>query len=923
MRIPASIYILITLLVALLSSSCSVKKNSSASRAYHNLTTRYNVFFNANEEFKKGVKSMETSFVDDYTEILPSHPVYSLGGEGKSPVGGFDVTIEKCQKAIQQHSIRRAPQRGKYSSRTARERDKIEEFNPFLHRAWMLMGQAQFYKCDFLGAVSTFSYVMKHFRNLPQTTIEARLWTARSYLAMGWDYDAESTLSHLNGVKIPENVNYLHNLVQAEYALVKGDMRVAVDLYEKVQLEEKSKVQKYRTSFLRAQLYTELGDLYKAQNAYSKVIKSSPPYLVSFNARLQHSVVDNSENTSKKIKRLNRMSRNPKNKDMQDQLFLAMGNIELASGDTISAIRSFAKGVELSTSGGVNKALVALKLADLQYNRREYAKSHPYYMEAVSLLPRTHSEFKRVGDRAEVLNELIVPYNSVHLQDSLQYLASLSADERVAIIERIIEDVKKRELEEAEKLQKEEYESKKEELDDGFGSSSSSSTVTPPIVSNDKSWYFYNSQLITSGKAEFQKRWGNRKLEDDWRRRNKSNFIFETSEEPQDMEDSSMDSLAQSEDGVEKSAISTSSDPKDINFYLQDIPLSPEAMAESDTVLMNSLYQLGGIYKNRIEDYPLAKETFARIESRWPRNVHSIDIWYEMFLMFQRDGDRIKSDYYKGLILSEYPDSKIAKAISDPNFVQNFIASQGEVNELYKETFEAYSDGNMELVLSNSEKALEKYALSKLTPNFRFLSAMASLSMGRKDDFKNTLRVLVEENPEAELTQIAGAMLKGLSEGREVNSSGSLRAASIWDRALFIDGVQTEIEPDSLFFTIDPLAQHRVVLMFNELEVNRNLLLYEVARFNFRNFVVRDYDIEHQSVDSELGLLYVSPFATIDEALRYERLFFSDGGLDKTIPFGVKVLVISDENFQTLMRGKSISEYEQFYNENFVVEPNK
>ncbi|MGL4993380.1 MAG: tetratricopeptide repeat protein [Bacteroidales bacterium] len=913
---------ILLMVVVLLFSSCSVKKNSSASRAYHNLTTRYNVFFNANEEFKKGLKSMESSFVDDYTEFLPAHPVYSLAGEGKSPVGGFDVTIEKCQKAIQLHSIRRAPQRGKYSSRTARERDKIEEFNPFLHRAWMLMGQAQFYKCDFLGAVSTFGYVIKHFRNLPQTIIESRLWTVRAYLAMGWDFDAQSALSHLNGVKIPESLNYLNNLVNAEYALAKGDRKGAVDLLEKIQIEEKSKTQRYRIAFLRAQIYSELGDNYKAQKAYDKVVKSSPPYLVSFNAKLQHSVVNGSVAVDKKIRRLNKMSRNPKNKDMLDRLYLAIGNIHLSSGDTIAAVKSFAKGVELSTSGGVNKALVALRLADIQYERREYAKSQPYYMEAHSQLPRTHSEFNRVEQRAEVLSELIVPFNSVQLQDSLQYLASLTPDERVTIIERIIDEVKKKEREEAEMQQKEEYESKKEEFDDGFGSPSSSTTVTPPVVSGDKSWYFYNSQLIASGKSEFQKRWGNRKLEDDWRRRNKSNFIFETTEESLDDQEYANESIDIDEDISQQSQLVQSSDPKDVNFYLQDIPLTSEAMAESDTILMNSLYQLGGIYKNRIEDYPLARETFERIEKRWPMNVHSLGIWYEMFLMSQREGDGSRADLYKGLILSNYPTSKLARAISDPNFVQNFIASQEEVNVLYSETFEAYSKGSMDIVIANSQRALEEFSLSKLTPNFRFLSAMASLSLGRKEEFKNTLRALVDENPEAELTQIAGAMLKGLSEGRELNSSGSLRAANIWNRALFIDGGQIELESDSLYFTVDPLAKHRVVLLFNETEVNKNLLLYEVARFNFRNFVVRDYDIDHLTIDSELGLLYVSPFSTIDEAIRYEKLFLVDGGLDKTIPFGIKVLVISDDNYQTLMRGKSINEYEQFFRENFAIEPN-
>lgn len=914
---------LVALLQLFLLASCSVKKNSAASRAYHSMTTRYNVYFNAREGFKKGVVAMESSFADDYSQLIPPHPVYKLGSEEGASVGGFDLTIEKCQKSIQLHSIRRAPQRGKYSSKAAREKAKIEEFNPFLHRAWMLMGQAQFYKTDFLGAATTFGYVLRHYRNLPLTLIEARLWAARSYLAMGWEYDAENLLTHLSGVKIPESLHYLHHLVYAELAYSHKNYKEAVALFEKVEAGEKSKIQRYRLPLLRGQLYAQLGDGYKAKQAYEKAIKRSPPYRVAFNAHILQSEVQAGGSARKQIKSLERMARNSKNSEWLDQLYMAIGNIHLAQGDTLRATRAYAQGVTESKQGGTTKALVALRLADLQFQRRRYALAQPYYAEAVSLLPRSHEAYKRVEFRAEVLNELIIPYNAVQLQDSLQHLASLSPAERTGAIERLIAEVERLEREEAERNQRDEIAAKREEANDGFdgfdGFAPQRPAVAPPQqMGGDKSWYFYNTQVVASGRTEFQKRWGNRKLEDDWRRRTKSNFVFESldSNEEQVEADSEVE-----QQPVASTALVYSTNPKDVNYYLQQIPLTAEALAESDTLLMGALFQLGGVYKNRLEDYPLARQTFARIEQRWPTYNQMLDIWYERFLMAQRENSSLESSRYKELILAAYPESKQAKVLSDPDFIQNFLHAQEAASKLYAETFEAYSAGEMAKVRLNGQEASRRFALSKLIPNFRFLSAMASLSLGNREEFRMALRSLVDDYPEAELTQLAGSMLKGLAEGREMVGSGSLTAAHLWNRPLFADAEGLTLPGDSLHFQVDPLSPHRMLLLFNEEEVNRNLLLYEVARFNFRNFVVRDFDIEHQPLGDKFGLLDIRSFATFEELKRYEVRFFSDGGLGRTLPFGVKVILISDENFQILMRGKTISEYEQFYGEEFAAEP--
>ena len=145
------------------------------------------------------------------------------------------------------------------------------------------------------------------------------------------------------------------------------------------------------------------------------------------------------------------------------------------------------------------------------------------------LLPDNYPGYKDLRRRSDVLDELAVYAGNVHLQDSLLKLASMSPEQQRAACQKIVDDLIKREKEEAEKALKEEYLAKQEGQ---VKPMDKTAPAAPALGMNtDKSWYFYNTMTKNAGKTEFQRRWGARKLEDDWRRRNKSTFSLE---EPED-----------------------------------------------------------------------------------------------------------------------------------------------------------------------------------------------------------------------------------------------------------------------------------------------------------------------------------------------------------------------------------------------------
>ena len=152
---------------------------------------------------------METAYEDDYSRLLFIHPAAAKADEkAPQPSGNFDRSIEKAQKAIQLRSIKKKPKKkpGKSSDPAYKAWLKREEYNPFLHNSWLMMGRSQYLNGDFLGAASTFFYISKHFPWLEATVTEAKLWEARAYCAMDWLFEAENILSRIK----PEQLSSKH-----------------------------------------------------------------------------------------------------------------------------------------------------------------------------------------------------------------------------------------------------------------------------------------------------------------------------------------------------------------------------------------------------------------------------------------------------------------------------------------------------------------------------------------------------------------------------------------------------------------------------------------------------------------------------------------------------------------------------------------
>ena len=910
------------LLVALALSACSTKKNTPVSRQWQAFNTRYNVYFNGKTHFDEQLKAMEAGYQDDYTRTMLIHPAEARADQKRpQPTGDFNRTIEKMQKSIQLHSIKKKP-RKKGSSAKEKAFRARDEFNPFLHNSWLTMGKAQYYNGDFSGAAATFFYITKHFKWLPDVITEARLWMALSYCALDWTYEAENAM-HLVKEKDLTNKN-LKNL----YNLAQGDYYVRTDQYGKALPFLSQAVryahgsQKNRLWFLLGQLYSHLGQKRSAYEAFKKAgAGASTDYRAKFNARIKRSEVFEGANIKGEVRSLRTMARYARNKEFLDQIYYAIGNLYLSRHDTVQALENYRTAVEKSTRNGIDKALAQLALGNLYFQQGEYVKAQPCYSEAVPQLPETYPDYKMLKRRSDVLDELALYAGNVELQDSLLTLAAMTPEEQMKVAERLAKELIEKEKKEADEAKRAEYLAEQE----GKGEENIKKDEAPAgnfMANADKSWYFYNTMTKNQGKTEFQRRWGARKLEDDWRRRNKTTYSLDEPEESEEDSEGSEglpnDTTAMTDDQKkEKEAQEAASDPHNVEYYLAQIPKTPEEIKVCNDVIQEGLYNMGLILKDKLDDFPASRREFNRLLERYPDNIYRLDVYYNMYLMAVRTGDKAQAEKWRALILSDFPDSPYGQAMLDPNYFDNLRRMNQVQEEKYQNAYDAYLQNANSRVHELTGEMERDFPLSKILPKFVFIDALSYLTEDNVPKFRERLEYLLEKWPDTDMTPMAGSIVKGLRQGRRPNKGMSNQRGMLWTMRLSNDSVGTNPDGTPANFERDPNSPQYLVLAFPKDSVNANQLLYDVARFNFSSFVVRDFDLEPMSFGN-VGLLIIKGFGNVKQLEHYRNVMAEK---HFELPDGVRPIMISKPNFELLLReGRSFEEYFRYEEEKTVAE---
>lgn len=898
--------------LAVLMGACSTKKNTAGSRFWQSLNTRYNVYYHGKTNYDEQLKEMLDNYEDDYSQRLFVHPAEARANpKAPQPAGSFDRTIEKMQKAIALHSIKKKPKKksGKSSDPKYKAWMAREEYNPFMHNCWYTLALAQYMKGDFLNASATFRYISRHFSWKPELVEEARVWEALSYCALGWTSEADNVLARVHIDKIDsKRVRSLANLAFADY-YIKEHMAEEAAPYLAEAVKGAKGSQKVRQNFLLGQLYEELDQKDLAYEAYKRAGSSnSSSYRTKFNARIKQSAVYQGFNIAGEVRALKHMTRYDRNKEYLDQIYYAIGNLYLTRQDTVHAIENYILAAEKSTRNGIDKAISQLTLGGIYFAQHQYDKAQPCYAEAVPQLSEDYPNYKALKQRSDVLDELAVYSQNVTLQDSLLKLSKMSDEEVKAVIKKIIDELKKKEKEEKENAARENYLAN--QASQGQNQNQSSNAPQQFSMNNDKSWYFYNTQTKNAGKTQFQQLWGNRKLEDNWRRRNKQTFSFD-GDGSSILNDSTlqamMDSLGNDSIPVDTAALRRAEDPHYEEYYLKQIPKTEEQIQAAHEIIQEGLYNMGVILKDKLEDYEAAAVQFNRLLTDYPDNTYRLDTYYNMYLMYMREGSVNRAAIYRDMILSDFAESKEGKALQDPNYIENLKRMNADQEQMYAEAYANYLANNNEAVHQAYAEMMRKYPLSAIMPKFMFIDALSYVTQRNYDKFKETLKDMLQRYPETDITPVASGIVKQLNAGRKLEGGGSNARGMLWSTRLSNDTTTAALEKKFTPFQEDNDKPQVFILLYPTDSVSSRLLLYEVARHNFNSFVVKDYDLEQMNF-GQLGLLVVKGFENFKEVAHYRTIFEADTSL--AIPPQVHPVLISENNFQLLLsEGRSFEDY--------------
>lgn len=913
--------------VVMATVGCSTQKNTSNTRWWHSFNARYNTYFNGSQAFIDGNLEKEKGNKDNYTELIP---LYMVGNKNSHDIGKgqYDLTIEKCRKAIRLHSIKARPAWNGNRQKTAKDREWLgrREYNPFIWRAWLLMGKAQFQQGAFDEAAATFSYMSRLYQTQPVQNGLARAWLAKCYTELGWMYDAEDVIRNMNRDSMDFRAVKDWDYTYANYYIRHQEYQKALPYLQKVIKHERRRVQRAREWFLMGQIQQLLGNREQAYRAFGKVIGCHPPYELEFNARIaQTEVMAEGTGAHLMISRLKRMAAADNNSDYLDQIYYAIGNIYLTQQDTTQAINAYETGALHSVRNGIEKGVLLLTLGNLYWNKNQFSDARRCYGEAIGLLDKDYSDYDELSYRSKVLDELVPHTEAIHLQDSLLTLADMPEDQRLEAIDRVIATLKQKERKEREELAMAENDQPRQQEDDnGFPDN----TFSPPgQIAGNGQWYFYNPVAVNQGMVTFQRQWGERKNIDNWRRINQTVVAMPNlSEEPDSPE------LPEPSDESDILSISdnqptNATDPYQREYYLAQIPFTEEQKKSCHNIIKGALLHAGIIFKDKLdrstsspylsEHQRLSEEMLTRLTEDYQNDKLLAEAWYHLYLLYSRQGRQQQADNSLSRLQHDYPESEWTLLLSDPDYIVNAQFGEHIEDSLYAATYEAFKNNQTEVVRANTQLSADRFPLGENRAKFIFIDGLNRLNEGDREGCVSQLNLVIGKYPNSEVSGLAGMIIKGIQDGRTPNGN-QFEMSDIWTRRSS-DMVKDTTTTATLS---DDRNQHFLfILIYQPDSVNANQLLFEMARYNFTNFLVRNFEILQTPLAGDrVGTwqqMQISGFRNYDEALQYANQLYADQNMSALLT-RCRRLIISEGNLSLIGTRYSYDDYIQFYEKTFL-----
>ncbi len=864
------------LAVSALLASCTTKKNTFVHRAYHNLTARYNGYYYSTVSIEEGIYKTEKANKENYDKILPVY-IYPTPEKAKTTFPDFDKAIKKSSLCIQKHAIK------------DKKQNEIPSSGKWIDNNWINIGISHFYKREFFSAIETFEYVMRTYTK-SDDKYTAMIWLIKANNEIGAVSSAEPILSLLKNEKgLKKSIKNELPVAWADYYMRRGQNTEAIaKLLEATRntsfLNGISKKKRARYSFIIAQLSEQNKDTKRAIQYYKKTIKLKPEYEMIFYSKIKMArLLDVKRNSSEKTKRdLLKMTREFKNSDYYDVIFYTLGEIEEKERNTTQAMYYYKRSVQKSVNNLNQKALSYLKLGEINFDLTNYTSAEAYYDSTITTLPKDHPDYNSILARKKTLETLVGYIKTISREDSLQRISKMSEKEQDAFIDKLIVAYTK------------EQERKEKEKAAALLLASQTNTLvgsnTPgPDFGSPGGWYFSNPTTLSFGISDFQKKWGTRKLEDNWRRANKAMTIEEVATTPRESGTTKRDTALVPE--------------KTRAFYTKNLLTNDSLIRRSNNKIIKSYYMMGSLYKEELNNTKKAIAAFEELNTRFPENHYLLKTYYVLYRTYLAEKNMPKADYYKDKILKEFPDSEFAAIIKNPDIAAELNAQKSEVEEFYAGVYTTYTLSNYPESYAKSKEGISKFGKSQYLPKFEFIRAMSLGKLKGVDSLEASLKLLVAKYPKSEVTPLSEDILLAIKKQRNPD--------------MFKAAEQGVAKKDTFNINFD--TPHFIIAIVPDDPKVADAFKTRVGNFNTVYYSEKSFDISSNLFGKNKQLVVIKSFANAKDAIDYYDNLIADtevfkGDVKKEL---IDIFPILSENVPFFYKTKNVEGYRQFYQENY------
>ena len=889
-----NLYKLSALLLILVFFGCSTEKDKRVNRFYHNTTAYYNGYFNAREIIKEKNKEFDKNVPEDFSVQIPVNR-YPNEEQSKGYFPEMNRAIGKTERVISKHAMPKE-KIGKKS---------IVEYGNWMDENWFVMGKAYFYKREYPQAIERFKYIVKMYPK-DESKYYAKLWLAKTFIEME---DFPKALKYLNEienekiakelkdskkkakdkrrkkytkkrktkrkksrvkilkkrekllesrsvlVEFPEKMDGDLQATFADYYLRNGEIKQSVlRLDSAISLASKKKL-KIRYKFIQAQLCQKLGKNSKASDLYEYVSRKSDVYQMVFYSKINRALLASSSNRPALKKDLLELAKDEKYAEFRDQIYYALADLELQEENKLQGIEYLEKSASFPPSTKLQKGKTFIRLANIYYEDKAYISANKYYDSSLTVLPKEYKERPRIEEINVNLTRLVSYLDNIALQDSLLQIGGLSEKKRRDRAEEILY---------AEKIKK--FKPKTS------SSSSSTPTATLPtstIGTQKGSFWIYNESAKAFGYKEFKSKWGDIKLEDDWRRSTKRDAIG-TDEEF-------------TEDGLPVVS------DKEIDEFLKNIPTSEEDITKTTTSLISSYYLSGLIYKDILNNDLEAIKSFTTVKKRFHPNYRITPSLYQLYKIREKESIISDINVAKNFILNEYPKSQEAKIIRDPNYAKSLLANKSKNKDFYERVYTLSKNKKNEEVIRLINSGLDSSSVNPYECKLKYLRAMAYSNLENNEMLEVSLKNIVES---CASTEIGDAAQTALNKLLNINAKKA-----------------GESEKPTYIYA--PESPHYFVLVVpNTADINQPKI--GLSNFNSTSFDEKGLKTVSIPLDKTSQTILVKEFKNKKDAHSYYVAFKVESKL-KNISTKFQYFTISAKNYSALFVLKNVEDYQKFF----------